>query len=105
VVRWLQEPTEPNRRLAETAAEQAGTTSPAGTLAQAAFWSGGSMSRADLPPVEPPPDTANRTVAAALLAAATADPAQAIEAYTLFLSLAREVSTGKSRWVKKETKA
>lgn len=97
--RWIREPTEENRRAAEAPAQEAGAADPAGAVAVAAFWSGGSMSRPGLPAVPPPPFLTARTVAGAILTAvASADPDKREERFRQFLRMAVGVSLGKNRW-------
>jgi hypothetical protein len=54
-VQWVLDPSEENRQATKAPAEAAGLGSPAGSLAMAASWTGGSLSPADLPPVPPDP--------------------------------------------------
>lgn len=50
---WVYSPTEDNRRLAENLAEKTEYITPASWTAMAAFWSGGSVTGPDEPPVPP----------------------------------------------------
>ncbi|HET8707189.1 MAG TPA: hypothetical protein VFM46_12880 [Pseudomonadales bacterium] len=52
--RWVKNPTEENRRLAERAGAKTQFSSAASWAAMAAFWSTGSLASADLPMVAPP---------------------------------------------------
>lgn len=98
-VRWLRQPSEENRRAAEAAGRAAGRDTPAGALALAAFWSGGSMSRPGLPEVAPAPHLTAKTVAGAVLMAATqGGPAAVEQRYRQFLALAADVDSGKNHW-------
>src|SRR5579872_1008171 len=70
---WVKEPSEANRRNAETAAEAAGYGTVTGCLAAAAFWSGGSLTPSHLAPVPPKDElTGTAVVGAILLASAVA---------------------------------
>ncbi len=91
--RWAADPNESQRRAAETAAIAAGLGTPAGCLAMAAFWSGGSLAPAGLPEV-PPGDafTAKGVAGALLLAGVIADPEKAPRTYQRFLKLGLEVA-------------
>jgi hypothetical protein len=98
-LRWVREPSEEHRRAAQGPGEKAGPATPAGALALAAFWSGGSLSRPDLPAV-PPPDTLTHTAVAAavLTAAAHGDPALMGQRYRQFLHWGVDVANQKNRW-------
>lgn len=69
-LRWLGEPDDDNRRAAMEAAEAAGENAPERMLATGVFFSGGSISEPDLPPVMPPPELAGRFAAIAVAMAA-----------------------------------
>lgn len=96
-VQWVVEPTEPHRRAAEQAADAASMSAPAGCIAQAVFWSGGSISLCDLPAVEPPPHAAARMIALALILATAGSPAQEQHRHR-FLHLGYQVATGRNHW-------
>jgi hypothetical protein len=93
--KWARDPSEANRRAAEAAAEVAGYGTPAGCLAAAAFWSGGSLAPPNLPPVPPRDDLTGQAVAGAVLLAAVTDPAQADPTRQRFLALGQDVVAGK----------
>jgi hypothetical protein len=98
-IRWVREPSEANRRATQEPGEKAGPATPAGAVALAAFWSGGSMSRPDLPPVPPPERLTNDAIAGAVLAAAArGDPAQLGQRYRQFLHWGADVANQKIRW-------
>ena len=69
-LRWLGDPSEGARRAASDAAELAGERSPERMLALGVFFSGGSISDPDLPPIQPAPELAGRFAAAAIVIAA-----------------------------------
>lgn len=100
VVQWVREPNEPRRRALESAADAAGQMrSPAGGLAYAAFFSGGSLTPPGLPVVAPPPDLSAHTVAQVLTAAPWhGNPEQAEDTHRHFLELGLEVARGENRW-------
>lgn len=78
-LRWLGEPTDAARRAAMDAADAAGERAPERMLATAVFFSGGSISAPDLPPVMPAPELAGRLAAVAVtLAAARAGDGVAV---------------------------
>jgi len=80
-LRWLGDPGDAWRRAAFDAAEAAGEHAPERLLGLAVFFSGGSISQPDLPPVLPPPETAGAMAAAAVTVAGyrSADPAAALD--------------------------
>lgn len=78
-LRWLGEPNDRTRRAAMAAAEAAGERAPERMLATGVFFSGGSISQPDLPPVMPSPELAGRFAAIAVtLAAARAQDGAAL---------------------------
>lgn len=100
-VQWLLNPDEQRRRAAETAGRAATVATPAGALALAAFNTGPSLSRPDLPIVAPPPGLSAQTVAAAVLLAVASGPVQQLEhRQRQALSLAIEVSQKWEAWLK-----
>jgi hypothetical protein len=100
LVQWVREPTEPRRRSLEAVAEAAGNLrTPAGGLACAASFSGGSLAPPGLPVVAPPPELTAHTVAQVLVVAALhTHPECAGETYRHFLELGLEVARGENRW-------
>lgn len=80
VLRWLGEPVDGNRMAARAASEAAGSRSAERLLALAVYFSGGTMSQPDLPPVNPPAEASARFAAGAVKAAAfrTDDPKKVI---------------------------
>lgn len=96
---WVREPSEANRRATQGPGEKAGATQPAGAVALAAFWSGGSMSRPDLPAVPPPERLTNNAIASAVMAAAAqGDPSQLSQRYRQFLHMGADVANQRNRW-------
>ena len=71
---WLSDPTESRRRAASDAAEGCDQTAPEVMAALAAFFSGGSISPPDCPPLPAPRDAAGRFAAGAVLLAAARRP-------------------------------
>jgi hypothetical protein len=100
LVQWVREPSEPRRLALQAAADAAGNLrTPAGGLACAAFFSGGSMTPAGLPVVPPPPGLTAHTVAQVLTVAALhTRPEHAGDTYRHFLELGLEVARGANRW-------
>jgi len=90
--RWAKEPSEATRRACEPAAAAAGHGTPPGCLADAAFWSGGSLSAPHLPAVPPRDDLTAIAVANAILLAAVADIARALETRTRFVAMGAEIA-------------
>jgi hypothetical protein len=98
--RWVLEPSDAHRRAAEAPGRAAGLDSAAGCLAMAVFWCGGSMGRADLPPLPPPPALCPRVLAGAILLAAAQSGTSAVRTQTRreFLGIGREVAAGALWW-------
>ena len=69
-LRWLGDQSDQPRRAARVAAEAAGDRSPERMLALGVFFSGGSISEPELPPVPPAPGVAGRFAAGAIIMAA-----------------------------------
>jgi hypothetical protein len=69
-LRWLDDADEDTRRAAYNAAQAAGERAPERLLGLAVFFSGGSISLPDLPPVLPPPEGCARFATTAVLLAA-----------------------------------
>ncbi len=96
---WVKDPSEGNRRAAGAAAEVAGYGTPAGSLAAAAFWSGGSIAPANLDPVPPRDDLTGIAVAGALILAAAVAPVGTDPAKMRCVSLGAEVASGRVKVV------
>lgn len=97
--RWAASPGDVNRRRAYDAAEAAGLEHPAGCLAMAAHFSGGSLAPAGLPEVRPADHLTGVLVAAALtLASLRGGPGAAPDRYRRFVELGLEVARGERRW-------
>jgi hypothetical protein len=88
---WSGNPSEPNRRAAEKAANDAGMDSAPGLCAAAAFFSEGSMGPANVAPIPPADHISARLVAGALLMAAVAsEPDKMLEKLSTFIGWGRE---------------
>jgi hypothetical protein len=97
--KWVVDPSDDNRRAAMPAAESAGLAEPAGCVAAACFWSGGSLAPPNLAAVAPAPHlTAHVVAAALLLAAVRTEPERAMEKQRKFLQLGLDVAAGNNRW-------
>lgn len=97
-VTWVLDPSEPHRQAAQKAGDLAKGT-PAGQLALAAAWSGGSMTPPELPAAPPPPFLTNQLVAAVILDAANRGaPAKRSLRYLQFLQWGHDVADGKNLW-------
>ena len=93
--KWVYEPTEDHRRLALQAGEATGYQTPAGWVAAAAGWSGGSLLPADKPVVAPAEDLTGKAVAGAVLLAAVAREAKDIPGYhQQFLESGLDIANG-----------
>jgi hypothetical protein len=94
---WVKDQSESTRRAAESAAEAAGYSTPAGCLAAASFWSGGSIAPPHLAPVPPKDELTASAVAGAILLASIAAPGGPELAKAKFVSLGADVASGKVR--------
>jgi hypothetical protein len=92
---WAKDPSEVNRRACGAAAEEAGHGTAPGCLADAAFWSGGSLSAPHLPPAPTRADLTAIGVTAAVLLAAVVDPANAPAHRSRFVALGAEAAAGR----------
>lgn len=92
---WVYNPTEENRRLAEKLAEKTEFVTPSSWSAMAAFWSGGSITGVDEPPVPPAQYLYAHAVAGAVNLSATFDKLQKPEAlYEKFLKQGIDIANG-----------
>lgn len=101
-VRWVLEPTETHRQAANAPpADAAGLATPAGNLAKAAFWSGGSMLPPGQPVLAPPPVLRPQAVCRAVTAlAGEAAAAHRERAYRQLLAIATGIACDRHRWPK-----
>ena len=100
VLRWLRDPSEANRQpFAEMAEAAGGPATPAGTLALASLYSGGTMGPPQFSCV-PPPDhlTAILVSGSVLLAASRLKTISRDDALRHFLRWGTDVADGKNRW-------
>lgn len=101
--KWAADPTEEHRRSAEKAAEATRHETAASWCAAATFWSGDSISPADMPPVPPKDNLTGQGVYVAInFTAAVDDPAAAPERFRTCLQLGAAVADGKNRWPEKK---
>lgn len=99
LVRWVEDPTDENRRAVHAAGDALGRRHPVGALAFAAFWSEGSMSLPNLPEVLPPPDLSSQTLASTLSLAINSQPFdQSRELYQYFGKLGLDVAAEPRHW-------
>jgi len=99
LVRWVEDPTDENRRAVHAAGDALGRRHPVGALAFAAFWSEGSMSLPNLPEVLPPPDLSSQTLASTLSLAINSQPFdQSRELYQYFVKLGLDVAAEPRHW-------
>ena len=105
---WVLDPTEENRQAAKAPADAATLRTPAGGLAMATAWTGGSlappMANANPkvpppPPVPPGPYVPAKVVAGAiLLAAVKGDPTRIADTQRTFVELGIGVAEGRFVW-------
>lgn len=91
---WCLEPKESARWRAKDAADLAGTDTPAGLLALAAFMASGSLVKPDLPVAPPPPYLTADLAAVAIQIVAEVDPEKSEARWTAFLEQGRAVARG-----------
>ncbi len=95
-VRWALSPEEESRAAAKEPAKAAGFKAPAGLLAHAVFYSGGSLAPAGLPEVPPNPALTAECVAGAIKLAAATAPREKVELmFRQFLALGIGIAGGK----------
>lgn len=98
-VRWVLEPTEGNRRLARALGRAAGPITAAGSIALAAFASGGSLNPPDQPIKPPPPTMTARGVSRAILRlVGLVDAGSQDVVVRQFLALGTGIASGNYRW-------
>jgi len=98
-VTWVLDPTEDNRQAAQAPGEKAGLGTPAGGLAMATAWTGGSLAPPTAPQVPPGPFMPAKAVAGAvMLTAAKADPVKIADTQRLFVELGVGVAEGRFTW-------
>ncbi len=94
--RWVQNPTDENRRAAYPAAEAATFGTPAGCAALAAFLSGGSLAPPDLTAIPPPEYACGQTAGhAVIVAGVISSPEKALEKYARFLAEGFAIAGGR----------
>lgn len=81
VEKWLAEPNDDNRRAAQEAAQQVKLSTPAGCIAQAVFFSEGSIAPKGANEVPPPPYVAEKIATGGVLLAVVLEPKMAAERY------------------------
>ncbi len=92
---WVHTPDETSRRFAEEMAKISGLQTGAGWTAQAAFWSGGSMTAASDPVVPPPPYLYAQAVAGCInLSAVLPNGEHAEQRYHTFLEMGLNIAQG-----------
>ena len=95
-VQWVLQPNEQNRAAAKAPAAATGPDSPAGALARAANWTGGSLGPPNAPPVPPGPFMPAMAVATAVkFAAIKVEPAKMADTRRLFVELGIGVAEGR----------
>lgn len=100
VIQWVNDPSETRRRAASSAAHAVGNSTAPGCLANAVFWSGGSIGKVGMPAVQAPETSAAKAVGGAiLLAAAKIKKAPKCREFRReFLLLGLDVARGKNLW-------
>lgn len=92
---WVFNPNESSRRFAEQMAGKAQLVSGAGWVAQAAFWSGGSITRPGDPSVSPPPYLYAQAVAGSINLSAILPAGESTkQRYLTFIEIGLHISRG-----------
>jgi len=95
-VQWVMAPSEENRAAAQAPANAAGPATPAGSLAGAAFQTGGNIAPPKAPPAAPGPFAPAKAVANAVKIACTkVDPVKIVETQRLLAELGVGVAQGR----------
>jgi hypothetical protein len=95
-VRWVFFPTEETRAAAGPSAEAAGSATPAGGLANAAFQTGGNVAPPKSPAVSPPSFAPAKAVALSVkLSSTKAEPTRISETQKLYLELGLSLAEGR----------
>lgn len=92
---WVYSPQEIARRFAEKTAEDSGLESGAGWVAQAAFWSGRSITKPKDPVILPPPYLYAQAVAGSInLTAVLPDGKEAVSRYKNYFGIGLDIAHG-----------
>lgn len=92
---WVYKPSEPHRRLAYKAAQNAAFKNAAAWAAMAAFWSEGSIAPEDAPAVPPADNLTAKAVAGAVMLAIVQDhPEKANDKYLFFIEQGIDIANG-----------
>lgn len=90
---WGAQPTDELARRAQSAGEAAGTDTPAGCAALAAFFGGSNINPEPKPVIPPPPNVVNNLAAGAILLAGVAgEPEQTLPRYQDFVTRGLELA-------------
>lgn len=101
IEQWLKEPNEERRRAARDLAGKVGLATPAGCLAMAVFYSGGSMAPPESPvSPEPAANICGKMVAGAMSLAVALDPVRAAEHLRGFLDRGMRLANERKIWEK-----
>ena len=97
--KWVADPSEEHRQASMPAAEAAKFGTPAGCVALAAFFSGGSLGPPNVAPIPPAETLTGDAVAGAVMMAVVAkEPEKAPDKYLAFLNRGIEIANGKNLW-------
>lgn len=97
--RWIAQPSEENRRPLLALAEAASPGTPAGAASLAVYFSGGSITPPNVPPVPPPVGAAAQAITGSVtLAAVSPPPDKAPERFRQFVEQAMEVAVRIQLW-------
>jgi len=99
VIRWLQEPTDPQRRALREFGRTFDKKEPIAMLCESVFWTGNLSLQPDFPNVDPPEGIANRRIFFALRKMVKSEPVEARDYHwRQLLQFGLEVRQGKNDW-------
>lgn len=103
ILGWLEDPSEEHRYAAKRAKQEAGPGSLAGCIAQAVYFSGGSISYPGLPEVIPEDGAFGRLISTGLLNSIKSTRSTEPQRARQFLHFGIEVAQGQNGWQRETT--
>jgi len=97
-VKWVEDPSDENRRAVDEPAQATGLATAAGLAAMAVLFSGGSLGPAEYPPIPPDEKLTPQMVASSVHVGSMHEPETAPEKQKQFLVLGRDIARGAKLW-------